>query len=141
MKRCSFQKRFLSKFLTAVTRRGVRPSQKTTSTRRRSWKEPLKISFQLILKSQYKFIIRALWKHIGFALKKERQLHWCHGNQSPLGSNSTKITNTDFEWLVCQLGQDDQENWKFKRKEKEEEKMIHKNFSKFYSFDIYVTFS
>lgn len=46
-----------------------------------------------------------------------------------------------FEWLVCQLGQDDQENWKFKRKEKEEEKMIHKNFSKFYSFDIYVTFS
>lgn len=59
----------------------------------------------------------------------------------PLGSNSTKITNTDFEWLVCQLGQDDQENWKFKRKEKEEEKMIHKNFSKFYSFDIYVTFS
>ena len=52
-----------------------------------------------------------------------------------------KIRNTDFEWLVCQLGQDDQENLKFKRKEKEEEKMIHKNFSKFYSFDIYVTFS
>ena len=77
---------------------------------------------------------------MGFAFKKERQLHWCHGNQSALGSNSTKITNTDFEWLVCQLGQDDQENLKFKRKEKEEEKMIHKNFSKFYSFDIYVTF-
>lgn len=28
----------------------------------------------------------------------------------------------------------------FKRKEEEEEKMIHKNFSKFYRFDIYVTF-
>lgn len=27
-----------------------------------------------------------------------------------------------------------------KEKKKKEEKMIHKNFSKFYSFDIYVTF-
>ena len=70
MKRCSFQKRFLSKFLRAITRRGVRPSQKITSTRRVSWKEPLKISFQLILKSQYKFITRASWKHMGFAYKK-----------------------------------------------------------------------
>lgn len=62
------------------------------------------------------------WKSISSGLQlHEDNKHWFWVTSLPTGTLPKKIEN-------------------FKRKEEEEEKTIHKNFSKFYPFDIYVTF-